>query len=308
MISVVIPTHDRISDLRKALQSVYNQTVLPVEIVVVDDGSSPPVTENIFADAPEKIKTLLLRNETSQGGNNARNRGIEAVTSEWIAFLDDDDEFMLNKIESIIQCIKENKNVDIIYNRAVINMVNESVSYLTPYLNSIPDDELFRILLTKNVIGGTSLVSGRRMALMRAGNFDENLKQIQDYELWLRCAKSGCKFKALNAPLTNYKVLTDRDFTSKSLERYNESWAYIEAKYHSDFSALTKAERRRLESWKIGRLVKKSLVVGNVKQAVFFQFKQTINNPSMKNILILIALPFGRKFIYKLLMKARICG
>ena len=80
MIAVVIPTHNRVSELRKALKSVFQQKLLPEHIIVVDDGSVPAVPVDVFADAPTSIKLTLLRNELPKGGNFARNLGANAST------------------------------------------------------------------------------------------------------------------------------------------------------------------------------------------------------------------------------------
>lgn len=300
MISVVIPTHNRVDDLKRALQSVYVQTVFPNEIIVIDDGSSPAVTKEIFADTPKQIKTILLRNEQAKGAPNARNRGIEAASSEWIAFLDDDDEFTSDKIEKVEQCIKENNDADVIYHRAAIHMANENVTYLTPDLKPVPINEQFHRLLVKNFVGSTPVVICKRDVLIKVGKFDEKLKLRQDYELWLRCAKFGCKFVPLNYSLTNFNSVTTKSSVSKGVELYKSTMNYIQEKYKSDFAQLSKKEKRKFDERMNDEMIHKYLLNGKMKEARLLQIKQIFVYPSLKNIVSFAALLFGFKFTLRL--------
>lgn len=87
MVSVVIPTHNRPALLQEALASVLSQTVLPAEIIVVDDASSPPAELPACHDG---ITIHLLRHEQTRGGAAAKNTGARAARGDLIAFLDDD--------------------------------------------------------------------------------------------------------------------------------------------------------------------------------------------------------------------------
>jgi glycosyltransferase involved in cell wall biosynthesis len=88
LVSVIIPTHDRPHLLARALESVAAQTHPAVEVLVVDDGSTPRVPTDLTAG---RHTVRVLRHETARGPGAARNTGIGAATGELIAFLDDDD-------------------------------------------------------------------------------------------------------------------------------------------------------------------------------------------------------------------------
>src|SRR5690625_1785415 len=122
MISVVIPTHNRPEGLKASLDSLLAQTVAPTEVLVIDDGSNPPVSKNVFRNFPKSTKTVLLRNSTARGANNARNRGVRTAKGDFIAFLDDDDQFKKTKIEILISTIEINNKADVIYHPACIHM------------------------------------------------------------------------------------------------------------------------------------------------------------------------------------------
>ena len=97
-ISVIIPTYNRYEFLKRALNSVYAQTFLPSEVIVVDDGSTDN-TSHIQLDFP-KIKYIYQKNS---GVSSARNTGIKNATSDWIAFLDSDDTWLESKLELQVQ-------------------------------------------------------------------------------------------------------------------------------------------------------------------------------------------------------------
>ena len=98
LVSVVLPTHNRKFFLEIAIRSVLEQTERNIELIVVDDASTDGTSEllNQLASLDNRIK--LLRNDKSLGGGGARNIGIAASSGEWVAFLDDDDEWLPTKL------------------------------------------------------------------------------------------------------------------------------------------------------------------------------------------------------------------
>ena len=95
-VSVIIPTHNRSDFLRSAIASVLNQTYQDFELIVVDDASTDNTAEAVAEFNDERIK--LLRHDTNKGGSAARNTGILASECDYIALLDDDDEWLLEKL------------------------------------------------------------------------------------------------------------------------------------------------------------------------------------------------------------------
>ena len=95
-VSVVIPTFNRCYALQKAIDSVLAQSIVPMEIIVVDDGSTDDTPSSI-ASYGNRIRYLRQENA---GVSAARNRGVANATSQWIAFLDDDDEYVPEKLET----------------------------------------------------------------------------------------------------------------------------------------------------------------------------------------------------------------
>src|SRR5207253_1122849 len=102
---------------------------LPRELVIVDDGSTPPVSLDGL-QVPQALPLRLIRNALPSGPARARNIGIAAADGAWIAFLDDDDEFKPGKIEAVARALDElGDAADVLYHPAEIVMANEGVSY-----------------------------------------------------------------------------------------------------------------------------------------------------------------------------------
>jgi glycosyltransferase involved in cell wall biosynthesis len=104
MYSVVIPTHNRAQTLRRAVHSALQQTRPPGEIIIVDDASEPPVDGAEWASG--SVPVVLIRCAKAAGAQWARNLGIERAKYEFIAFLDDDDEWMSSKMEEQLDCLR----------------------------------------------------------------------------------------------------------------------------------------------------------------------------------------------------------
>ena len=107
-ISVIIPTFNRLNYLERAIKSVLNQTIKVDEIIVVDDGSNDGTSEFIRSKYPN-LKYIF---QSNRGVSAARNVGIAAAKSNWIAFLDSDDEWMPTKLEQQEKSIIDNPDIE----------------------------------------------------------------------------------------------------------------------------------------------------------------------------------------------------
>lgn len=298
-ISVVIPSYNRSEKVRKAILSIGAQTILPQEIIIVDDCSDVPLTDSIFHNVCEKVKCKLLRNDESKGANFARNRGVLQAESEWISFLDDDDEFVPEKIEVIESVISNQNDVDIIYHSATIYMVNERVHYKSGASGPLSND-MYNELLVKNIIGGTSAATIKKKTMMEVGGFDENLPALQDYDLWLRLAKANKKFHFIAKPLLNYHHETKTNSISKSLSNNKIAIETIEKKHKIDFDSLSKQQLKEHEMWKQKMRVHKSLMNRQYKGAIREQMTFFKNYPSVKSFIELLVVLAGPKIAFKI--------
>jgi glycosyltransferase involved in cell wall biosynthesis len=180
-ISVVIPVFNRPAAVRRAIESVLAQTCQDFEIIVVDDGSTDGTAAVVAAFADHRIK--LIRHGQKRGGSAARNTGIRASSAPYVAFLDSDDEWLPTKLERQLDVFeRSSEQLGLVYTGAEWLWPDGSVSQRIPRREA----NLSRTLLTKNVVGETSLGMVRRSALDAVGGFDETLPSSQDMDLWLR--------------------------------------------------------------------------------------------------------------------------
>jgi len=100
-LAVLIPTKDRLELLKKALQSIFNQTQNPDEIIVINDGSTDKTDEYLENLKKDHGNLKVINRDKNGGVNTARNQGIKIAISQWIAFLDDDDEFVPDAVKII---------------------------------------------------------------------------------------------------------------------------------------------------------------------------------------------------------------
>ena len=100
-VSVVIPTFNRGHTLNRAIDSVLGQTLLPSEIIVIDDGSTDG-TEELISKEYSSVSYIKTKNK---GVSAARNLGMKAAESDWFAFLDSDDQWLPHKLEKQFECL-----------------------------------------------------------------------------------------------------------------------------------------------------------------------------------------------------------
>jgi glycosyltransferase involved in cell wall biosynthesis len=297
MFSVLIITHNRPIELLRAVTSVANQTLLPHEIIIVDDASAPKVVATDFQFISSNINLKVVRHENSRGPSVSRNVGINVACSEWIVFLDDDDEFAPNKLNTLKSSILLDKDFDLIYHPALIIMDNEKLSYLSRPQELPTGPASFRFLLIKNCIGGTSMVAARRSMLLKVGGFNEKLRAFEDYELWLRMCKEGCKFHLIRKALTHYHHATVKPSITKSDDAGLLSFDYIMNLYYSDYSKLTISERRENLLWQINTVTHREILKLRYLGTINSIFYTIFTLAKFSYIPLLIASLFGPKFL-----------
>jgi glycosyltransferase involved in cell wall biosynthesis len=193
-VSAVIPTHNRSAALRRALDSVFAQTRPADEVVVVDDGSLDDTPAWIPRDFPD---VTYIRQDNA-GVSAARNRGVASCRSEWIAFLDSDDEWRPKKLELQIEALAANPGYPVCHTNEIWIRDGRRVNEGRRHAKS--GGWIFQMCLSLCVISPSSAVI-RRSLLCELGGFDETLPVCEDYDLWLRiCARHPVLF--LEEPLT----------------------------------------------------------------------------------------------------------
>lgn len=189
-IAAVIPAYNAEEHIAAAIASLQAQTAPPQEIVVVDDGSRDGT-----ADVAERSGARVLR-RANGGPAAARNAGIAATSSAWVALLDADDICYSNRLERE-QAETGDERVGVVFSRHRVPGKNPPPP---------PDQVDFEVLWRRNCVP-TSTVLLRRVAWEQAGGFDEDraLIGVEDYNLWLRLAHAGWQFRPIQEELVEYR-------------------------------------------------------------------------------------------------------
>lgn len=212
-VSVVIPTHNRPEFLTRAVKSVYTQTSTDFEVVVVDDGES---VEKHFFLAPywRKPNFRYIATSKNQGGAAARNLGIQAAKGEYIAFLDDDDEWLPTKLEKQVTVLKNvSEDVSLVYSGVATydetgRLLHQSVAKISGVIEPLP-----RLLYKCDI--WTSALMYRRSYAEKGFIFDPEQKKNQEWDLEIRLGGVS-NFYAIAEPLTRINLGESEQMGSRS--------------------------------------------------------------------------------------------
>lgn len=184
-VSVVIPAYNRSTTIASALKSVQRQTHDRWETIVVDDGSTDDTAVIVEQFTKVESRVRLIRHECNRGAQAARNTGIRAARGEWIAFLDSDDEWVGDSLQTRLQVAAE-KRVQVVYSSGYIVRQDGVVR---PYTVGPPifGRAYEAMLMNQGPTFPSLLVS--RGALERIGCLDERIVSFQEWETAIRLSK-----------------------------------------------------------------------------------------------------------------------
>lgn len=193
-VSVVIPCYNGQKFLDEAIKSINEQTVLPKEIVIVNDGSTDNSKAIIDAYVNNNKVPVIAVHQANGGVSSARNTGLSLATGEWIAFLDVDDIWYPNKLEKQFEIIKNNEaKLGLICTDYHIDylVAGESkfstCSFVKPLLNRVLTCDNFQpSFIQENFIGTASTIVFKRELAIRIGGFDIHLNHSEDFDFILR--------------------------------------------------------------------------------------------------------------------------
>lgn len=239
-VSVIIPTHNRALSLCRAVDSVLNQTFQDFEIVIVDDGSTDRTAVYALGGGDPRIR--YHRHQTNRGEAASRNSGLRLARGDYIAFIDDDDEWLPEKLaEQVAVLDAAPAQVGLVYTGYTrIDLTNGR-----PLGTALPQarGQMLGPLCARNCVGGPSVVLVRRACFERVGEFDEALPFGVDYDMWIRVAREYL-FDYVRAPLVRYALHANR-MSMNHARVWRGKEAQLE-RYESYFAADPKAFSRYL--------------------------------------------------------------
>lgn len=229
-VSVIIPTLDRPRRLKRALNSVVDQTTPPSEIIVVDGGDperTAEVLDSIEADVEH------IRQETG-GRSKARNSGIRRSSGEYVTFLDDDDWWKRHKLSRQLDAMSESSAAFSYTGVKSVTTSGDTINVTRP-ADPITMDEL----LAKNTIGTPSTVMVERSQLTTISGFDEAFETREDWDLYIRLLE-----RCSPVPVPDPLVIKEshEGSLSNDIEQIESSWSRIMAKHGDKYSKETRNE------------------------------------------------------------------
>ena len=189
LVTAIVTTCRRpISVVRRALVSVAEQTWRNLEIFLVNDAPEDrTLAGELETLCAEFENATYLEMPHNSGANAARNFGAKQAKGEFLAFLDDDDQWAPNKLA--LQLTAITPEAALVYGNTQILMEQTGKTRLR-FPNPMPEGNVYPELFRRNLIGSTSFPLIRRSVFQAVGGFDESVPALQDLELWLRIAKN----------------------------------------------------------------------------------------------------------------------
>ena len=185
--SVIIPTYNRVNQLKIAIKSVLNQTFTDFEILVMDDGSDDDTQAMVRSLSDPRI--IYEWDVNSGGPARPRNRGIRRASGSWICFLDADDWWTKDKLKTCTDYI--NNDSDFLYHDLlIVNQTNRFLTRIKTKTRQLKNPVIIDLLVGGNTISNSSVVV-RKKVLDQINGVNESVEMIaaEDYNTWLRCSK-----------------------------------------------------------------------------------------------------------------------
>lgn len=223
-VSVILPTYNRANMVGRAVKSVLGQSYDNLELIVVDDASSDHTKKVIQEFDDNRLK--YIRHDENQGQAAAENTGIGRSTGEYIAFIDDDVEWLPSKVKNQVDAMN---NAPESVGAVHCGYYNQFNGYLREGNISTIEGNIYRDLLLKNISITTSKLLIKRQCLEECGTWDESLPGFIDYDLCLRIAKEY-EFIVVPKPLvvshshSQPRISTGWKSSWKNMDAIIEKW------------------------------------------------------------------------------------
>ncbi len=277
LVSVIIPTYKRPTTLKRAIDSVLNQTYKNVEVVVADDngiGTEGGLdTEAVMQEYKNDSRVKYVQHEVNINGSAARNSGFRKSEGEFIMFLDDDDEFLPDKVSSQIEKLRSlDASWGACYSK-YIRVAQDGKKIVSKSGEKREGDLLVEELKRNLFVGAGSNLMVRRSIVEEVGGFNENFLRNQDMEFLVKILK---KYKLAYVDTLGLKIYvhprvkrkeTWDQITQKFLDSFNEE---IEALGERKNEVYSMIELQRFRSYLRGRKFKKAFSLIKHKKVSLF--------------------------------------
>ena len=208
-VSIIIPCYNAQSWVKESIDSCLGQTYDPIEIIVVDDGSTDRSLE-IVKGYGDRIRWTSHPN---QGANPTRNKGFSLASGDYVLFLDADDYILPERVEKQVECFEsasaENRDIDVVFSsvRSQKHFPDGSVVLgdTSDERYYVPGDDILEALLTSKRLAHTLSPMFTHRTIAQVGGWDETVSCSQDRDLLLTVALSGAQFEFLPGCYSVYR-------------------------------------------------------------------------------------------------------
>ena len=237
LVSIVIPVYNGENYLKEAIDSALAQTYAPIEVLVINDGSTDK-TEEIALSYGDKVRYFLKENG---GVSTALNLGIANMRGAYFSWLSHDDLYTPEKIELEIAALSDAPTRTVYSDYAVIDKAGATIATMN-IAKKYPDADftigLFPIL--RQVLNGCSLLI-HKSHFDRVGMFDERLRVTQDYDLWFKMLR-GTELVYVNEPL-----VMQREHGAQATHNYERNRAESDELWLNMLKSVTAEEACKLD-------------------------------------------------------------
>lgn len=304
-VSVVMPVYNVEAYVAEAVLSVLSQTYTDFELIIVDDGGSDRSMEICRSFQDHRLRIVSQENRGLAG---ARNTGINAARSRYIAFLDSDDRWLPEKLALHVIHLDNNPDVGVSFSPSRFIDKDGCPMRLTqtPKLEGILPQDIF----CRNPVGNGSAPVIRRSALDlvayahpeerdRVCYFDETLRQSEDIEMWLRLALAGgVRFEGIAPALTEYRI--GGGGLSSQVVRQYQTWEGVVSRLSSYAGDFADKHVGRARAYQLRYLARRAVQLGDhgmavtlLREAMASSLKPLIEEP-IKTLVTVAAAFSGR--------------
>jgi glycosyltransferase involved in cell wall biosynthesis len=206
LVSVIIPAFNAQNTISRTIYSVLNQSFEDIEIIVINDGSTDETLKVLNSIRDTRLKVITCINGERA---NARNLGIREASGEFISFIDADDIWSSNKIESQLEALKKCSDAGVAYSWTTFIDENENILYHAKP-NSFQGNVYPNLLVCNFLISGSNILV-RKEIIDRVGEFDSSVIPSEDWDYSIRLA-AQCEFILV----PEYQILYRRSRTSST--------------------------------------------------------------------------------------------
>jgi glycosyltransferase involved in cell wall biosynthesis len=292
--AIVLTCGDRESLFFDAIESIAEQTYDNIELVVVDD-SAEGISERIDSDPPGSIVSVT---RVRRGGHDtvaaARNTGLDAASGRYVAFLDDDDEWLPSKTEKQVAAIRTDDAVGVVYTGQIYVEDGRPVNRVVPTTTGDVTGEMFR----GRRIGPTgTLLVDARLIEDTGERFDDRLSMWEDRD-WLFSLSRHCEFDSIDEPLLKRHVDSENRL-SGDFENAVDAHQVLIDKYRGIAADYGHAYEREFLRERTAKLVPKAIEQGEMKLARRYALKTIRYDPVAIKPYLYLFVTLGGRPVYE---------